>query len=225
MGNADHAYASLITAVKEISLLGTSASVLHWDQETYMPPKGAETRGDQVSLLARLAHQQFTHPRIGEMLATVESSDLVKDRESDAAVNVRELRRSYDRATKIPATLVAELSKTAVLGHHAWIDARKRSDYAAFKPWLAKMLDLRKQEANYVGYKTVIYDALLDEYEPHETTENLKRVFESLRDPLIELVGKIKSSQRTAPVQILERHYPAAAQEFFARDAAKAVGF
>jgi carboxypeptidase Taq len=87
------------------------------------------------------------------------------------------------------------------------------------------MLDLRKQEAECVGYKTVIYDALLDEYEPHETTENLKRVFESLRDPLIELVAKIKASPRKAPVEILERHYPAAAQEFFARDAAKAVGF
>src|SRR5688572_13524568 len=213
MGNADHAYGSLITTVKEISLLGTSASVLHWDQETYMPPKGAENRGNQVSLLARLAHEQFTDRKIGEMLGEVEISALVKDFESDAAVNVRELRRAYDRATKIPATLVAEISKTAVLGHHAWIDARKQSDYAKFKPWLAKMLDLRKQEATYVGYKTVIYDALLDEYEPHETTANLKGVFESLRDPLIELVAKIKAAPRQAPVEILERKYPPAAQE------------
>src|SRR5687767_7064945 len=127
MGDANHAYAGLITAVKEISLLRTCASVLHWDKETYMPPKGAETRADQVSLLARLTHEQFTAPRIGEMIARVEQSDLVKDAESDAAVNARELRRSYDRATKIPATLVAEISKTAALGHHAWIDARKNS--------------------------------------------------------------------------------------------------
>jgi carboxypeptidase Taq len=225
MGNADHTYGQLITAVKEISLLGTSASVLHWDQETYMPPKGAETRGNQVSLLARLAHEQFTDKKIGELLGEVENSEFVKDRDSDAAVNCRELRRAYHRATKIPATLVAEISKTAVLGHVAWIDARKESNFPEFKPWLAKMLDLRKQEAECVGYKTVIYDALLDEYEPHETTENLKRVFESLRDPLIELVAKIKASPRKAPVEILERHYPAAAQEFFARDAAKAVGF
>ena len=225
MGNADHTYEALVTAVKEISLLGTSASVLHWDQETYMPPKGAENRGNQVSLLARLAHEQFTDAKIGNLLGEVENSDQVKDPASDAAVNARELRRAYDRATKIPATLVAEISKTAVLGHHAWIDARKHADYGKFKPWLAKMLDLRKQEANCVGYQTVIYDALLDEYEPHETTANLVRVFESLRDPLIELVGKIKSSPRKAPVEILERHYPAAAQEFFARDAARAVGF
>src|SRR5688572_30659938 len=140
MGNADNTYAGLITAVKEISLLGTSASVLHWDQETYMPPRGAENRGNQVSLLARLAHEQFTDKKIGTMIGEVEKSDVVKDRQSDAAVNIRELRRSYDRATKIPAALVAEISKTAVLGHVAWIDARKESNFEKFKPWLAKML-------------------------------------------------------------------------------------
>ncbi|MEA2708650.1 MAG: carboxypeptidase Taq [Phycisphaerales bacterium] len=225
MGDADNTYAGLIAAVKEISLLGSSASVLHWDKETYMPPKGAEARGDQVSLLARLAHEQFTDKKIGAMIAAVEASDLVKDPQHDAAVNTRELRRAYDRATKIPAALVAEISKASVLGHHAWIDARKNSNYGKFKPWLAKMLELRKQEADYVGYRFTPYDALLDEYEPHETTENLKRVFESLRDPLIELVAKIQASPRKAPVEILERKYPAAAQEVFARDAAKAVGF
>ena len=74
MGNADNIYQQLITAIKEISLLGTSASVLHWDKETYMPPKGAETRGDQVSLLARLAHEQFTDKRIGVSAVGVTTS-------------------------------------------------------------------------------------------------------------------------------------------------------
>ena len=71
-----------------------------------MPPKGAEHRGDQVSLIARLTHEQFTSPKIGQMLAEIEQSDLVKDREGDVATNVRELRRTYDCATKLPASLV-----------------------------------------------------------------------------------------------------------------------
>src|SRR4051812_33522734 len=121
MGNADNTYDQLITAVKEISLLGTSASVLHWDQETYMPPKGTETRGNQVSLLARLAHEQFTHKKIGEMPPTAEKPDLGRAPATAAAATARELRRSYARATKTPAPLVAEISKTAVMGHHAWI--------------------------------------------------------------------------------------------------------
>ena len=219
------AYTRLITTVKEIALLGSAASVLHWDEQTQMPPKGAEHRANQVSLIARLTHEQFTSPQVGAMLEEIEGSELVQDGEGDAAVNVRELRRSYDRATKLPAALVEEMSKTAVLAHHAWVDARKKSDFQMFKPWLSKTLDLKRQEANCVGYTTAMYDALLDEYEPHETTENLVRVFESLRGPLVDLVAKIQSSPKKAPLEILERKYPAAAQEALAREASKIVGF
>src|SRR5687768_7595908 len=222
MSDANDTYGRLIRTVKEIALLGSTASVLHWDQETHLPTKGHEHRSNQVSLIARMTHEQFTSPQVGEMLATAESARMM---DADATVNLRELRRLYDRATKIPATLVEELSKTGVLAHQAWIEARKNSSFPTFKPWLAKLLDLKRQEAKCVGYKTAPYDALLDEFEPHETTENLKHVFESLRGPLVELVGKITSSGKTAPLEILERKYPAAAQEAVAREASKAIGF
>src|SRR5688572_29759646 len=113
MPDSKVAYDELITTVREINLLGSVDSVLGWDERVMMPPKGAEHRANQSSLLARMTHQQFIAPRVGELIAAVEGTDLVRDPESDAAVNVRELRRSYDRATKLPASLVEEMSKTA----------------------------------------------------------------------------------------------------------------
>src|SRR3954471_14073437 len=139
-------YASLITTVKEIALLGSAASVLNWDEETHMPPKGAEHRANQSSLIARMTHEQFTSPKMGEMLSAIEQADIVvRDHDGDMAVNARELRRSYDRATKIPPKLVEEISKTAVMAHQAWVEARKKSDFNTFKPWLSKTLDLKRQ--------------------------------------------------------------------------------
>src|ERR1700736_5222755 len=91
------AYTQLITTLREIGLLGSVASVLHWDERTQMPVKGTDHRANQPSLLSRLTHEQFTSPKIGELLAAVEGSDLVNDREGDPAVNVRETRRAYDR--------------------------------------------------------------------------------------------------------------------------------
>ena len=76
--------------------------------------------------------------------------------------NVRETRRDYDRATKLPATLVEALTRTAVLGQAAWAEARKARDFRQFEPWLSKTVDLKKQEANCVGFTGHIYDALLD---------------------------------------------------------------
>src|SRR5437867_9476434 len=91
-------YKNLITTTREISLLDSAASVLGWDERTQLPPKGGEHRANQVSLIARLTHQQFTSQRIGEWLDALAGMN----GESDAAVNVRELRRTYDRAKKLP---------------------------------------------------------------------------------------------------------------------------
>ncbi|MGA2582878.1 MAG: carboxypeptidase M32 [Tepidisphaeraceae bacterium] len=223
MANAQSNYESLISELKQHALLGSVAALLGWDERTYMPQNGAELRANQSSMLARMIHERFTSPRIGELLASVESSDLVKDPLGDPAVNVRHTRRRYDRATKLPPELVEELSHTEVLSQHAWAEARKKNDFPAFRPWLEKIVGLKRKQAQCYGGNS-LYDALLEDFEPGETSANLRRVFESLRKPLVELVGKIVASSRKAPVEILEHSYPVALQEKFARSAAAAVG-
>jgi carboxypeptidase Taq len=211
----------LIAALREIQTLDSISSLLAWDQETYMPAKGAELRSRHLSLIARMQHEAFTAPRIGDLLAAVAAGETSED----AAVIVRETRRTYDRARRLPAELVEEMSRTAVLAQHAWADARKKSDFAVFEPWLSRTIDLKRREAACVGYKGHIYNALLDPYEPDETTENLRQVFAGLRGPLVELVGRIASSGRRAPVEMLHRRYPADAQARLAREAATQIGF
>ena len=221
----DSAYQQLVAELREIGLLKSIGAVLDWDEHTQMPPKGAEHRAAQMSLLAKLAHAQLTSPRVGGLL-DASAARLPKDLDSDAAVNVREARRNYDRARKLPPALVEEMARTAVLAQHAWADARKKNDYPAFRPWLEKTVALKRQEADCVGYASGNrYDALLDEYEPGETAANAKRTFDALRGPLVELVRKITESGKQAPLEILQRHYPAAAQKRLATDAAAAVGF
>ena len=225
MADAQQSYESLVRELKEIALLASVASVLGWDERTQMPPKGAEHRSAQASLLARMVHERLTSPRVSDLLAEIEASPLARGPSSDAAVNVREVRRSHDRARKLPSSLVEEQTRVAVLAQQAWGESRARSDYAAFEPWLSKTLDLKRQEARCVGYAGEMYDALLDEFEPGETAANLRATFEGLRPPLVELIGSIVSSGRKAPVEILERDYPAEAQSRLAREAAAAVGF
>src|SRR3954467_13157129 len=95
------AYDELIRRAKEQSLLGSCSALLGWDEQTYMPRGGAEHRGNQMALLAGLQHERATDPRIGDLLGTLEGSELVVDPESPEAVNVREIRRGYDRQTKL----------------------------------------------------------------------------------------------------------------------------
>ena len=225
MSKAEESYHELIRLVREVSLFGSIGSLLGWDERVQMPPKGAEHRSNQSSLLARKVHEQFTSPRIDELLREIETSGMVNQPHSDVAANVREIRRQYDRATRLPPALVEEMAKTEVLAQQAWADARKRSDFPAFRPWLEKWLELKKRQADCYGWQGHVYNALLEDFEPGETAENLDRVFQQLRGPLVELIGKIVSSRRKAPVEILEWFHPADAQAKLGRDAATAVGF
>src|SRR5437868_3088753 len=212
MSHTDEAYAELIRRVKDYNLLASCGALLGWDERTYMPHEGNAHRAEQMALVARLTHEMATAPRLGELLAEVEGGALDDD---DPVANVREIRRSYDRAVKLPPELVEELARTTTRAQQVWQEARAANDFAAFRPWLEKIVGLKRREADAIGYRDSPYDALLDEYEPGATAAEITRVFAALRDDLVPLVQAILGSGKKAPHDILEREYPVEVQRSF----------
>jgi carboxypeptidase Taq len=225
MSRADQAYTDLIHRVKNYNLLSSCGLLLEWDERTHMPHEGSAHRAEQMALIARLTHEMATAPQIGELLAAVEGSDLVRDADSDAAANAREIRRSYDRSVKLPPDLVEELARTTTRAQQVWQEARAANDFAKFRPWLEKIVALKRREADAIGYKGSPYDALLDAFEPGATTAEMTQVFAALRDDLVPLVQTILGSGKKAPHDILERDYPIEQQRILGEAAAKAIGF
>lgn len=220
------AYLQLKSAMRSVSVIESIGAVLGYDERTVMPSTAAPIRAEQSSFIAELAHQRFTDPRIGEWLGIAETETPREPADGDEQANLREWRRAYDRAVKLPGEFVAELAKTTSLAEHAWAEARKQSSFAMFQPWLEKIVNLKRREASYVGSASGNpYDALLDTYEPGETSANVERVFASLRPRLVELLGRIVASPKKAPVELLSRRFPIGRQQEFARDASRAIGF
>jgi carboxypeptidase Taq len=219
------AYEELIQRTRESALLSSSSELLSWDEQIYMPPGGAEYRGQQLALLAGLHHERETNPRMGELLAVLEGSSLISDPLSPAAVNVRELRRAYDRLTRLPRRLVEELAGVVPVAQQAWVSARQRADFAVFHPWLEKMVALKRQEAEALGYEKVAYDALLDEYEPGVHSEDLALLFETLRQELVPLVAELTYNAPKPRTAVLRREFPIERQRMFSEEVAAALGF
>src|SRR6202008_1143457 len=132
---------------------------------------------------------------------------------------------TYDRAVKVPKELVEELARVTTRAQQVWQEARKNDDFAAFQPWLDKVVALKRQEAQAVGYQGVAYDALLDEYEPGATTAEVTALFARLRADLAPLLRAIVASGRRPKTEILEREYPVERQQVFGQSAAAAIGF
>jgi carboxypeptidase Taq len=211
--------------VREQSLLDSCAVLLSWDEETQMPRAAAEHRGDQMALLAGLEHDRATDPRIGELLVELEGSSLVRDPLSAAAVNVRELRRTHGRATRLPRSLVEELARTVSLAQQEWLTARRDADFARFRPWLDRMVTLKQREAECLGYQDAPYDALLEEFEPGMTSGELARLFAALRRDLLPLINAVTHASRRPEPLLLRRSFPVERQRLFVEMVVAAVGF
>src|SRR5262245_60734077 len=122
---AEAAYAELIQRTREDALLASCAELLDWDEETYLPPAGVAHRANQQTLLAGLLHERATHPRVGELLNELIGCDLLTDGTSPIAVNVREIRRDYDRLTRLPRAHVEEEAYLTALAQQEWAAARE----------------------------------------------------------------------------------------------------
>lgn len=227
MTRGDALYAELLQLRRRAALLSSCAAVLNWDRETYMPAGGAEHRSDQLSLLAGVAHEWATAPRIGELLELLRDEPLSHSDGADAQANIREIRRAYRRATCLPQRLVEELARVTALAQQHWAEARAKKSFALFEPWLARIIQLKREEAAAVGYSDEgePYDALLDEYEPGVSSAAVAIIFDQLRQELVPLLQAVQSSGRTAPVEILHRRFPLAEQKVFAHEAAERIGF
>ncbi len=219
-------YEQLLNELRSTALLGSCSSVLGWDEQTYMPPGGAEHRAAQLSLLAGMVHERATSPLLGELIVAAEQENPSSDPDAPTTATLREARRNYDRSTKIPRRLVEELSRVCTLSQQAWGEARKQSSFAHFLPWLEQVVALRREEADAVGYGDgVPYDALLDEFEPGMTAEEVSGLFAGLRDELVPLIAEIVETGRQPDISILERRYPIEQQRKFSLDAAQQIGF
>ena len=145
-----------------------------------MPALASEYRSEQITHLAGLIHERKTDPRVGEWLEHLVDSPLAEDPVSDSGATIRILKREYEKRIKLPATLVMELARAASVGQTQWVEARKKNDFKAFAPQLKKIFELKKSEAEAIGYAEVPYDALLDEYEPGAKTSEVAGILEAL---------------------------------------------
>jgi carboxypeptidase Taq len=223
--NPDRAYQELVRLSRDETVLSSCLDVLQWDEEVCMPRGGVDHRAEQMALLAGLVHDRGTNPRYDELLGIVETSALVTDAESPVAVNVRELRRGYDRERRIPRALVEESARVTARASQVWAEARRRNEFAMFEPWVDRLFALAREEADAVGYAGVRYDALLDDYEPGMTTERVSALFSRLETELIPMARELGGAPSAAPSHVLAREFPLDRQRVFVEGVAAALGF
>lgn len=208
--------------MQQIADIRNAMAVLGWDQETYLPEKGAAFRGQQITTLSAISHELFTADALGDLLTQLQQNSNTLDAVS--AKNVALSLEDYEKNKKYPANFVADLSNTTNECYHAWINARKEGNYAIFEPVLTRMVDLKKQEADLLGYEGHPYNALLNEYEKGATTTMLDTIFADVKTALTPLLRKIEGRPQVKK-DFLHLHYDRNRQWEFGIQLLKAMGY
>jgi carboxypeptidase Taq len=208
----------------EVADLSQAASVLHWDQATYMPPGGVNGRANQIATLNRLAHERFTAEDVGRLLEELESGIGQLDPDSDEVRLLRVTRREYDKSTKVSPEWVAEFSQATSQAQQTWQKARAENDFAKFQPDLEKILELRRSYSDFFKPFDHVYDPLLDAFEPGMKTADVKAIFEELRPKQVALLEAI-ADRPQVDASFLHLNYDEQSQWDFGVELIKQIGY
>jgi|TARA_B100001142_G_scaffold41587_1_gene37226 carboxypeptidase Taq len=216
-------YDELLERLKDIDLVNQIGGLLGWDQEVLMPPKAAKLRAEQLSWISRTGHEKLTDSRIGELLEILEQDDNLNEIQKG---NIRLARDSYNKATKLPTDFVAEMAMHKSKSQISWTEARAKNDFSIFRDDLAKMVEMSRQKADYLGFKEVRYDALLDLYESGLTVSKVDPLFAGLRENVAPLVKEvIENGKKPEMSWVHENNWSKEGQEKLSQSISESIGF
>src|SRR2546430_10685387 len=208
----------------EVNALSHAALLLEWDQETYMPPGGVQSRSEQLSTLLRLSHVRFTSGEVGGLLDSLEGRVDGAFDPADAGL-ARVTRRDYEEARKLPPDLIADVARAGSTARPVWEKARHDENFSLFAPYLEKNVALNRRIADALGYEERPYDALLNRTEPGMQTSELEAIFAELKAAIVPLVADIGRHADQVDDGVLHRDFDPDLQVSYALEVVKRLGY
>jgi carboxypeptidase Taq len=215
----------LLELSNEIEDLSALTALASWDQNTALPDGAGEVRGAQLATIEGALHERWTARRLGELLGELEEPVQASDFSDTDRGLLRQMRRGYDHATKLPRGLVQEMARVGAASFEAWRRARQASDFAAFAPWLSQVITLQREVADRLGYKETRYDALLDEYEPGMTASQIDVLFAPVREVSASLVRRIAASGHAIDASCLDGEFAPDSQIALSEQMLRRIGY
>ena len=210
--------------LQEIADLRAASAVLGWDQLVNMPEGAAADRGEQIATIENILHTKATSDEIGKLLDDLREYGSQMESDSDDARLIKVAKRIYDKQTKVPSKFVIEFARETTVGQSVWEKAKKASDFSLFQPNLKRLVELRREYADFFKPWDHVYDPLLDDFEPGMKTEEVQAIFNTLRTEQVELIRAISEKDKVDR-SFLFLTYPEKAQWDFGEEVITQFGY
>lgn len=215
-------YKQYVQQMQQLADVENAIAVLSWDKEVNLPDKGARFRSQQIATLSGIAHEIFTDPKLGDILAQLiqDDSGLSQEEKRNVDLSWYDLQRSR----KLNSEFVIRRAQLVSEAYHAWVAARAANDFSMFAGPLQELVLLKREEADKMGYDAHPYDALMEEYEPGMRCSDLDPLFADVRQQLVDFVRSIRERPQVQDT-FLREHYPEPQQWAYGLDLIKKIGY
>jgi carboxypeptidase Taq len=209
----------------ELEDLRNTAGLLGWDQQTMMPPRGAESRAESLATLERISHEMFVSADTGRLIEGAAANLNGAAPDTDEASLIRVTLRRWEKARRVPSDLAADLARAASIGQEAWVRARAKSDFKAFAPYLQRNIELARRYVDCFDGYDCAYDVLLDDFEPGMKTAQVADLFRELRSELVPLIATVAEHQDNVDASPLHGSFPVERQRTLVDQVVRMMGF
>ncbi len=176
--------------------LGRTLFLLDWDRAVNMPKKASFQRAKQNSILAEEYHKLFLNKELKSIVKKLKEKKHYDKLNFFYKRKVDVFFKEISKAEKLPLKFVKELSELESISQSKWEEAKEKSDFKIFQPYLEKLVEKYKEKAKLIDKNSHPYNVFLDDYEEGMDYKKIKKEFEVLKKGLIELLKKIKSSKK-----------------------------
>ncbi|UFX82693.1 carboxypeptidase M32 [Candidatus Absconditicoccus praedator] len=183
-------YEELVKKLREIRNLDNMQALATWDKETYMPSGASDDRGEMLATLTKIKFEKFTEKNLYDLVNKLLDN---QDLEDIQKKNLTVIKEDIEKINKLSSQLLEKIALQKTKTNTAWKKARQEEDFSIFAKEFQKLLDLRLEEANLVGYEDNLYDYFLHEFDPWTKTYQLDEIFQEFKPKLKELIDKVKT--------------------------------
>lgn len=218
-------FAAACAHARQVAVLASVESLVHWDEQTMLPARAGGFRADQAEAMAAVVHARRTDPAQGERLARLVETDLASTGPAEVRATIRLLHEDFEKQSRLPSRLVESLARTAIEAQQAWAQALAHADWKQLEPHLEQMFSLKREQAACQRPELDPYDALMDDYEPGSRWPAVQQRFDQLRAAIVPLVQACAEAALKPSDNVLRGSFPLPVQQAFVRTVAERIGF
>ena len=180
----------------KIGMYKYTTAVLRWEMDTVAPKSSYSYLIDVSSKYELKAFKLSTSCEYINALNSVINSSEFKNKELLEQTYLLDLKDEYEKTKRIPEDFYEEHTKLCSNSLNAWVEAKEKSDYEIFKPYLIKVIESTKKLYNYMYPNcSNIYDCMLNDYEKNITSDFIDNLFNELKEGIIPIIKNLKENK------------------------------